>query len=122
MTQTPTTRIPECPRSEEDRLAGSVIVRRKGLLDYNRHRLWVFPPALAEWLKLNNGDSGRTAPPEQAVRRKPPNSEARGLSRREIQIMELVADGLRNKEIADRLRLARRRSRIICRACLRSLQ
>jgi CRP-like cAMP-binding protein/DNA-binding CsgD family transcriptional regulator len=80
--------------------------RRKGLLDYNRHRLWVFPPALAEWLKLNSGDSGRTASPEQAVRRKPPTSEARALSRREIQIMELVADGLRNKEIADRLRLS----------------
>ena len=80
--------------------------RRKGLLDYNRDRLRIFPPALAEWLKLNTADSGRTLSPDQAVRRKPPTSETRPLSRREVQIVELVAEGLRNQEIADRLRLS----------------
>jgi ATP/maltotriose-dependent transcriptional regulator MalT len=80
--------------------------RRQGLLDYNRNRLRVFPTALAEWLKLNTTDSGGTPSPDQTVPRKPPTSETRPLSRRETQIMELVAEGLRNQEIADRLRLS----------------
>jgi CRP-like cAMP-binding protein/DNA-binding CsgD family transcriptional regulator len=80
--------------------------RRQGLLDYNRNGLRVFPPALAEWLKLNTADPEQTPSPEQTVPRKPPTSETRPLSRREIQIMELVAEGLKNQEIADRLRLS----------------
>jgi len=80
--------------------------RRQGLVDYNRNRLQVFAPALGEWLKLNTVDSGGMPPAEQTVSRKPPTSETRPLSRREVQIMDLVAEGLRNQEIADRLRLS----------------
>ena len=80
--------------------------RRQGVLDYKRNRLRVFPPALAEWLKLNSAESEQTPSPDQTVPRKPPTSETRPLSRRETQIMELVAEGLRNQEIADRLRLS----------------
>jgi CRP/FNR family transcriptional regulator, cyclic AMP receptor protein len=81
--------------------------RRKGLLEYRRNCIRILPSALADWLKVETRDI------EQSVERKPAagalasSSPAQTLSRREIQIMDLVAEGLTNKEIGRRLGLSK---------------
>lgn len=84
-------------------------------------------PALARWLledyrRLLEGEEGE---PIRSFGQKE-NSELKVLSRRELQVLELVADGLTNQEIGDKLGIspktvARHRERIMNKLNLHSV-
>jgi CRP-like cAMP-binding protein/DNA-binding CsgD family transcriptional regulator len=80
--------------------------RRKGMLDYSRNRIRILPSALTEWLRTSTGDSEPSVTRKPAARAPGSSSGIQILSRREIQIMDLVSEDLKNKEIARRLRLS----------------
>jgi DNA-binding CsgD family transcriptional regulator len=77
--------------------------RRKGLLDYSRDMIRVSPLVLAGWLKQNPGDAEEITGRDPVTPRL--NSETRPLSARETQIMDLIAEGLKNRGIAERLHI-----------------
>jgi DNA-binding CsgD family transcriptional regulator len=79
--------------------------RRKGMLDYSRNHISILPSALTEWLRASADDSEPSLTRKSAVRAERSSSDIQTLSRREIQIMGLVSEDLKNKEIARRLGL-----------------
>ena len=80
--------------------------QQKGMLDYSRNRIRIQPSALTEWLRVSTGDAEPSVTRKPAVRAQGSSSDIRTLSRREIQILDLVSEDLKNKEIARRLRLS----------------
>jgi DNA-binding CsgD family transcriptional regulator len=80
--------------------------RRKGMLEYSRSRIRILPSALTEWLHASARDAEPSVTRKPVVRAQGSSSGIPTLSRREIQIMNLVSVDLKNKEIARRLRLS----------------
>ena len=78
--------------------------RRQGLLDYDRNSVLVYPDALKQWIEWNETHSDAAAKPAM----RPPQgvTPRKQLSPRENQVMECVAQGLKNKQIAERLCIA----------------
>jgi len=78
--------------------------RRQGLLEYDRNSVLVYPDALKQWIEWNeshpNAATKPAMPPPEGV------TPRRQLSPRENQVMECVAQGLKNKQIAERLCIA----------------
>jgi CRP-like cAMP-binding protein/DNA-binding CsgD family transcriptional regulator len=78
--------------------------RRHGLLEYDRNSVLVYPDALKQWIEWHESHPGPAAKP--SARLPEAATTQRQLSPREYQVMEYVAQGLKNKQIAERLCIA----------------
>jgi DNA-binding NarL/FixJ family response regulator len=75
-------------------------LQRHGLVKYSGNSVLLYLDAIEPWLELHPPSNARI-PAE--IRDRPPSVAAQALSRRECQIMELVAAGLTNRQVAQHL-------------------
>ncbi len=77
--------------------------RRHGLLQYDRNSVLVYPNALKQWIEWHEAHPGLDEKPPVRPEAAPVEGH---LSPREHQVMACVAQGLKNKQIAERLGIA----------------
>ena len=98
-------------RAVAEALAGELAEVRRRLIDVERILGLPVPPAAPEWCHRRSGLAVREANSPQAAPSPPlmpPSFPATGLSRREVQVLALLAAGRSNRDIARALFLSPR--------------
>lgn len=80
--------------------------RRQGFVRYSRAFLFLYPDALKQWLASNCLESAQGLDQKSERQKKRVTTDAQPLTSREREVVGVVAQGLKNREIAQRLSIS----------------